>query len=540
MPVDPSSAAPPLIILSVAAGYGGAERNIEIVVRHLVAERRIVVFACNAYHTAELARIRHPNLSIETVDVYDRHFIDAAARRLIALDVRLRPAAIWANTLDSAQILARAALWHPRLDQRSFLFVHDFLWKDLDPLAACLPQSTLFVPDHVVLERPGYAERLAWPNGSWRALVMPTPVELPAAAQDVPAGEAPFLHLATVNGFKGHHCLVEAAALLKRQGHRIKVASYGHRPNPELFAALERHLAACEAADVLSLHDHVDDPAALLAACRAVVVPSVSDNGGPETFGRAIVEAWAQARPVIAFAVGAPAHLIRHDVDGLLVREHDIDGLAAAMLRLHTDPTLAARLGAAGRARAEREFAAAITVPQIRAVLDGAWHCHLPVAELPPHPPGGEPALAMRCDVTDVLRAGWAAPTEATGGEGARLEAAAPPEALLVCRDSNGDAPRPLAPHELEFLAQGRGPLAVLAARALSTCPPRARPAPRRVGLGHGILIGIHRLAGHPLSKSRLVRSVLLLLRRTHHAPSGAAVGTRGHGPGLTRSSDSR
>ena len=63
-------------------------------------------------------------------------------------------------------------------------------------------------------------------------------------------------------------------------------------------------------------------------------------------------EAFDQGVPVIATtAVGAAAGgLVRHEETGLVVPAGDAPALAAALRRLHDDPALRARLGAAGRA----------------------------------------------------------------------------------------------------------------------------------------------------------------------------------------------
>src|SRR5690606_38244007 len=98
-----------------------------------------------------------------------------------------------------------------------------------------------------------------------------------------------------------------------------------------------------------------------------------SHSGGPETFGRAIIEAWAHRKPVIAFAAGAPARLIAHEQDGLLVPEADVEALAAALARLWGDPDLCRRLGEAGyRKAAARYEAKAVTHQLVDALGLGA------------------------------------------------------------------------------------------------------------------------------------------------------------------------
>ena len=62
-------------------------------------------------------------------------------------------------------------------------------------------------------------------------------------------------------------------------------------------------------------------------------------------------EAFNQGVPVIASdAVGAVAGgLVRHERTGLVVPAGDVPALASALRRMHDDPALRARLGAAGR-----------------------------------------------------------------------------------------------------------------------------------------------------------------------------------------------
>jgi glycosyltransferase involved in cell wall biosynthesis len=83
-----------------------------------------------------------------------------------------------------------------------------------------------------------------------------------------------------------------------------------------------------------------------------VVIPSIPTRDFREPWGLVANEAFNQGVPVIATdAVGAAAGgLIEHERTGLVVPAGDADALAAALRRLHDDPALRARLGAAGRA----------------------------------------------------------------------------------------------------------------------------------------------------------------------------------------------
>jgi glycosyltransferase involved in cell wall biosynthesis len=88
------------------------------------------------------------------------------------------------------------------------------------------------------------------------------------------------------------------------------------------------------------------------AGSDVVVIPSIPTRDFREPWGLVANEAFNQGVPVIATdAVGAAAGgLIEHERTGLVVPAGDADALAGALRRLHDDPSLRARLGAAGRA----------------------------------------------------------------------------------------------------------------------------------------------------------------------------------------------
>ncbi|MDP4916919.1 MAG: glycosyltransferase family 4 protein, partial [Haliea sp.] len=100
------------------------------------------------------------------------------------------------------------------------------------------------------------------------------------------------------------------------------------------------------------------DPTSLLKACVGLVVTSRSHSGGPETFGRTVIEAWAQGKPVIAYNCGAVGELIDHGVDGVLIDEGDTTALADAMRTLIESPQTCQRLGQAGLEKVKRLYEA--------------------------------------------------------------------------------------------------------------------------------------------------------------------------------------
>jgi glycosyltransferase involved in cell wall biosynthesis len=108
----------------------------------------------------------------------------------------------------------------------------------------------------------------------------------------------------------------------------------------------------------------------LYAEAEVACVPSLYEG-----FSLPAVEAMACGVPVVGTTGGAVPEVIGTDGEtGLLVPPGDVDALSLAMLRMLRDEQLRARIGAAGRERALRQFTwrqtALGTVEQYRALLD--------------------------------------------------------------------------------------------------------------------------------------------------------------------------
>lgn len=70
-----------------------------------------------------------------------------------------------------------------------------------------------------------------------------------------------------------------------------------------------------------------------------------------EGLGRVVIEAFARGRGVVATAAGGILDLVEDWREGLLVEVDDVDGLAAALVRVLSDRALAERIGAVAHER---------------------------------------------------------------------------------------------------------------------------------------------------------------------------------------------
>ena len=176
-----------------------------------------------------------------------------------------------------------------------------------------------------------------------------------AEAWRLPDGAPTVMLPARLTRWKGAEVLIDAMAQLSYPD--VCCVLVGPTQGRERFA---RSLAAqahrLGIADRLRLVGQCDDmPAALMLA--DVVVSTSLD---PEGFGRAVIEAQAMARPVIATDHGGAAETVEHGVTGWHVPPGDAAALAAALdAALGLDPAARQAFGAQARASVQAHFTVA-------------------------------------------------------------------------------------------------------------------------------------------------------------------------------------
>jgi colanic acid/amylovoran biosynthesis glycosyltransferase len=172
--------------------------------------------------------------------------------------------------------------------------------------------------------------------------------------------EAPLTVLCcgTLQAKKGQHLVLEALAKLADRGlSGFRVVLVGDGP---MRAEIEAWVRRKGWQDRVTLTGHVpySSPELVEHYRRADVfaLPSVTVDGDKEGIPGVIVEAMAAGLPVVStYHAGIPA-AVQSDLNGLLVPEYDVDGLAGALERLLTDPALRRRLGEAAGRRASTDL----------------------------------------------------------------------------------------------------------------------------------------------------------------------------------------
>jgi len=133
--------------------------------------------------------------------------------------------------------------------------------------------------------------------------VGPGRVEKLRAEWGVEADERVVLLAARLTGWKGHRVLIEAAAILKRQGldGTVFILAGDPQKRRRYVAEIDGAIAAAGLAGIVRRVGHCADMPAALRAASVVAVPSTK----PEAFGRSAVEAQAMGTPVVVTDLGA-------------------------------------------------------------------------------------------------------------------------------------------------------------------------------------------------------------------------------------------
>jgi glycosyltransferase involved in cell wall biosynthesis len=171
--------------------------------------------------------------------------------------------------------------------------------------------------------------------------------------------------VARLKPIKNHTLLLEACALLATRGVPFRCVLVGDGPARREVEETRERLGLEELVELAGVAEQGE---VLRWWHSASVAALTSEYEGMPV---CLMEAAACGVPAVATAVGGIPELIEDGVTGLLAPADDAEAVAERLERLLVDPVLAARLGAAARKRAEREFSVSRQVDRLLAVWNG-------------------------------------------------------------------------------------------------------------------------------------------------------------------------
>jgi glycosyltransferase involved in cell wall biosynthesis/O-antigen/teichoic acid export membrane protein len=212
-----------------------------------------------------------------------------------------------------------------------------------------LDRRDIAAADLVMTHSRFTAERLQQVYGV-RAEVVPLGVDADAVAPGPGLGERAreVLSVGALHPLKGHELVIEAVAVLARDGEAPSVTIVGDRGEhgPALVALAERLGVRLEVLRAIPW-------AQVLARYRRAAVVACAAHGEP--FGLSPLEAMAAGTPVVAVDEGGYRETVEDGVTGLRVAR-SAQALAGALGRLLGDGALWASLSAGGREAALRRW----------------------------------------------------------------------------------------------------------------------------------------------------------------------------------------
>lgn len=179
-----------------------------------------------------------------------------------------------------------------------------------------------------------------------RVQVLPHFQQLPLRTVLHPGPDAPILYFGRLSAEKG---LTDLLAAMSQVPHlHLMIAGDGpQRPDLE-------KLVSDRGFQNISFTGHVSGAALeeLIAGSQFTVFPSRAY----ETFGKTILESYAQGRAVVASDLGSRRELVHEGETGVLYEAGSVDQLAAGIKFLHERPELARTMGEAGRKLVREQY----------------------------------------------------------------------------------------------------------------------------------------------------------------------------------------
>lgn len=163
-------------------------------------------------------------------------------------------------------------------------------------------------------------------------------------------------------GMKGLQTMHDAFEILRRAAPQVQLWLCGtpDPANPQSWDDARLNAWTAQNAQVQWRgHQSMAD---IWPLAHVALQPTIGGEGLP----KALLEAGACGRAMIATDVPGCREVVQPGVNGILVPQEDPQALAKAILQLADDPTLCARMGLASRVLIERDFSAARVQAQIR------------------------------------------------------------------------------------------------------------------------------------------------------------------------------
>ncbi|MEQ1274397.1 glycosyltransferase family 4 protein [Acinetobacter ursingii] len=338
-----------IFILSNASGWGGSEKSMEIISKELCNNNLVYIFVENEKHYNNLQGYSD-NLKVYKFLQGNSIIFTILNISYFLINFYLKiPTMVIANTNKSGLYLSLCNIFTGSKVKKLY-FIRDFEWQKKSLIKFLLSKNAqLCIPSLAVANYASYF--------SHSHIVVPDPINvsyniLPKEKENNKIVE--IICVARISKWKGIEYLINACSSMNKEAFKLKII--GGTDNVEYLDELKSMVNINDLSNNIEFVSFVSNMDQFYLKSDIVVSSSISDFGGPETFGRTIIEGWNFCKPVVSFDCGGPSFIITHNIDGLLVPEKNEKELARALTKLIENKELREFLGNNGRKNVVKNY----------------------------------------------------------------------------------------------------------------------------------------------------------------------------------------
>jgi len=320
-----------LLILSNANGYGGAEKSLELIVKQLVKNYELDILIENDEHKNNLSK--EANI-IQLPKGKGLFSIFISLIILIKLLFKNNYKNILINTNKGAFFLSIVSYLGVLKKSKLLIYIRDFQWKYQKFIYRSLDNTN---HTYLLTTRAFFDYESFFSKNIKNYKIIPNFVNEPNIIKKTILDKKIILLPAMINRWKGIEYLIKAVNLLNGKI-EFEVWIVGKIINKQYFKELNVLIDNLKLKSYIKFLPYTNDLSCYYSNADVVVNTSISEYGGPETFGRTIIEAWSYKKPVISFDCGGPKYLVKNGINGYLVKEKDYEILESKLFLLMNNP----------------------------------------------------------------------------------------------------------------------------------------------------------------------------------------------------------
>lgn len=147
---------------------------------------------------------------------------------------------------------------------------------------------------------------------------------------------------------KGHHIILEAVPLILQKFPNVLFFFAGDGPHQDYIVKKINEMGLQDKVFMLGIRSDIPD---ILKFIDIFVLPTLQ-----EALGTSFIEAMAMGKPVVGTDVGGVNEVIKHGVNGYLIKPDDPSSLAEAVIKLLDDTETSSKMAVNGRKIVEEKF----------------------------------------------------------------------------------------------------------------------------------------------------------------------------------------